>query len=90
VTCYPPDRLTEETAYIAYHFHWTREDIWSMPHRERHQWVESISAINKKINAAATSAAPPPPAPSQPPPSPPRPRPTKEELARGGFDLVND
>lgn len=34
-----------------------------MPHRERHQWVEEISKINKKINkqqgsASSSSASP--------------------------------
>jgi len=31
-----------------------------MPHRERHQWVEEISKINKKINKqqSAPSSAP--------------------------------
>jgi hypothetical protein len=28
-----------------------------MPHRERHQWVEEISKINKKINKQQSSAA---------------------------------
>ena len=29
-----------------------------MPHRERHQWVEEISKINKKINKQQGSSAP--------------------------------
>ena len=28
-----------------------------MPHRERHQWVEEISKINKKINKQAGSGS---------------------------------
>jgi len=42
--------LTKEIAYIAYHFHWTKDDILEMPHRERHTWAEEISTINDKIN----------------------------------------
>ena len=30
-----------------------------MPYRERHQWVEEISKINKKINKQAGSGASP-------------------------------
>lgn len=30
-----------------------------MPHKERHQWVEEISKINKKINKQQGSAASP-------------------------------
>jgi hypothetical protein len=29
-----------------------------MPHRERHEWVEEISKINKKINKQQSSSAP--------------------------------
>lgn len=40
-------------AYVAYHFHWTRDEILDLPHRERHRWVTEISKINKKINRSA-------------------------------------
>lgn len=40
-------------AYVAYHFHWAREEILDLPHRERHRWVEEISKINKKINTSS-------------------------------------
>ncbi len=35
---------------MAYHFHWDRETILELPHKERHRWVKEISAINAKIN----------------------------------------
>jgi hypothetical protein len=47
------DRLYEEIAYIAYHFHWSRDEIMGIPHKERHRWVKEISESNKKINKAA-------------------------------------
>ena len=40
-------------AYLAYHFHWTRNEILDLPHRERHRWVSEISKINKKINRSS-------------------------------------
>jgi hypothetical protein len=43
------DRLYEEVAFIAYHFHWDYEQIMSLDHRERRKWIEEISKINKKI-----------------------------------------
>ena len=43
-------------AYVAYHFHWQRDEIPDLPHRERHRWVEEISKINKKINETTPSA----------------------------------
>ena len=47
---YPLDRLYQEVAYIAYHFHWGLEEILEMEHKERQVWVREISEINKEIN----------------------------------------
>ena len=46
---YPLDRMREECAFIAYHFHWSLEEIINLPHKERVEWVGQISKINKKI-----------------------------------------
>jgi hypothetical protein len=47
---YPLDRLYQEVAYIAYHFHWSPDDITEMSHRERHRWAKEIGEINNRIN----------------------------------------
>lgn len=47
---YPLDRLYEEVAFIAYHFHWSHEEIMNMEHRERQRWVEEISKINRQLS----------------------------------------
>ncbi|MDJ0835192.1 MAG: hypothetical protein QNK37_01675 [Acidobacteriota bacterium] len=44
-------------AFLAYHFHWSKEEIMDMPHRERHLWVKEVSGINREINEAAEEAA---------------------------------
>lgn len=49
---YPLERLSQEVAYIAYHFHWPKEEIMEMSHLERHRWVKEIAAINQTINEA--------------------------------------
>lgn len=49
---YPEGQLYEETAFIAYHFHWSCDEILQMEHRERHRWCEEISRINKRLNEA--------------------------------------
>ena len=36
---YPLDRLYEEVAYIAYHFHWPHEQLMTLEHAERRRWV---------------------------------------------------
>lgn len=68
-------------AYVAYHFHWTREEILNLHHRERHRWVEEISRINQKINDAAGA-----PLPQAAPAAPQRPLPIPTGM--GGFTLV--
>jgi hypothetical protein len=47
---YGEDRLTEEAAYIAYHFHWPLEQILSLEHADRRRWASEISRINERMN----------------------------------------
>ena len=50
ITGYPLDRLYEEVAFVAYHFHWSHDEIMNMEHGERQRWVEEISGINRKLS----------------------------------------
>jgi len=34
-------------AFLAYYYHWSREEILGLPHMERRRWCEEISAIHK-------------------------------------------
>ncbi|MDQ1531604.1 MAG: hypothetical protein QOE37_1709 [Microbacteriaceae bacterium] len=45
---YATDRIREEVAYIAYHFHWPLDDILDLEHRERLRYVEAISELNRR------------------------------------------
>jgi hypothetical protein len=47
---YATDRLYEEVAYVAYHFHWSRDDILDLTHAERLRYVGEIARINTRIN----------------------------------------
>ncbi|WP_127582974.1 DUF6760 family protein [Paenibacillus koleovorans] len=49
---YPSDKLYEETAFVAYHFHWSHDEIMNMEHRERRKWCDEISKIHRKLNDA--------------------------------------
>ena len=51
---YRSDQLFEEVAYIAYHFHWSYDQIIHLDHLERLRWVEEIAKINKRINAGVS------------------------------------
>jgi hypothetical protein len=37
-------------AFIAYHFHWSPEDLMNAEHQERRRWCEEISQINRKLS----------------------------------------
>ncbi|MFD7713475.1 DUF6760 family protein [Streptomyces sp. NPDC059786] len=42
---YATGRIHEEIAYIAYHFHWSLEDILDLEHRDRRRFTEQIAAL---------------------------------------------
>lgn len=46
---YPREKIYEEVAFIAYHFHWSYKDIMDMEHKERILWCNEISKINKRL-----------------------------------------
>ena len=47
---YAPDRLYEEVAYVAYHFHWSMDEILDMEHPLRQRFVEEIGRINRRLS----------------------------------------
>ena len=42
---YATERVHEEIAYIAYHFHWSLEDILDLEHRDRRRYAEQIATL---------------------------------------------
>lgn len=49
VLSYPSDSLYEEVAFIAFHFHWSQDEILNLEHSTRQRWVAEINKINQKI-----------------------------------------
>ncbi len=47
---YPLKSLYEEMAFIAYHFHWSYEELMRLEHRERRRWCREISSINRALD----------------------------------------
>jgi hypothetical protein len=47
---YAADRLHEEVAYVAYHFHWSLDEILDLEHPDRRQYVAEIARINTRIS----------------------------------------
>ena len=52
MTRYPSDRLHEEVAYLAFHFHWSHQEVLRLDHRERQRWVAEVARINQRLNEA--------------------------------------
>jgi hypothetical protein len=46
---YAPDRIHEEVAYVAYHFHWSLEEILDLEHGQRRRYVAEIASINQRM-----------------------------------------
>lgn len=46
---YATDRLLEEIAYVAYHLHWSFEEILDLEHPLRVRFVEEIGGINRRL-----------------------------------------
>ena len=44
---YAPDRLYREVAYVAYHFHWSLDDILDLEHPVRQRFAREINLINQ-------------------------------------------
>ena len=47
---YAPDRIHEEVAYVAFHFHWDLDRILDLEHPQRLRFVSEIAALNTRIN----------------------------------------
>jgi len=47
---YAADRLYEEVAYVAYHLHWSLDEILDLEHPVRHRFVQEVARINRRIS----------------------------------------
>jgi hypothetical protein len=47
---YAADRLHQEVAYVAYHFHWSLDEILDLEHPDRRRYVAEIAQINTRIS----------------------------------------
>lgn len=50
---YATDRLYEEIAYVAYHFHWPLDTILDLEHPDRIRFIEEIGRINRRLSEGA-------------------------------------
>lgn len=47
---YGADRLHSELAYVAYHFHWSLDDLLDLEHATRQRFVAEIAQINQRMS----------------------------------------
>jgi hypothetical protein len=48
---YATDRLHEEIAYVAYHFHWSLEAILDLEHHDRRLYADQIASFVTRAGA---------------------------------------
>jgi hypothetical protein len=48
--------VREEIAFLAYHLHWSLDELTALAHGERRSWVEQVSALNAQLNSMAEGA----------------------------------
>jgi hypothetical protein len=36
-------------AFLAYHLHWSHEELMNLDHRARRRWVEQVSGLNERL-----------------------------------------
>ncbi|KPI30507.1 hypothetical protein OK074_6665 [Actinobacteria bacterium OK074] len=53
---YATDRLHEEIAYVAYHFHWDLDQILDLEHQDRRRYADEIASLVTRANATAPAA----------------------------------
>jgi len=47
---YATERLFEEIAYVAFHFHWPFDSILDLEHPMRLRFVDEIASINRRLS----------------------------------------
>ena len=45
---YPLDKLYQEVTFLAFHFHWSLDEILKLEHRQRLRWVMAIEKFKQK------------------------------------------
>ena len=54
---YGTEELLREVSYVAYHFHWSMDEILDLEHPLRRDFVAQIGQINTAVNEAAAQYA---------------------------------
>ena len=50
---YPLEALWQEVAYLAYHLHWSLDDLHDLEHADRARLVRGVASLNARAWEAA-------------------------------------
>jgi Family of unknown function (DUF6760) len=45
---YPTEALWQEVAYLAYHLHWSLDDLLDLEHADRARLVHAVASLNAR------------------------------------------
>jgi hypothetical protein len=54
---YPVEALWQEIAYLAYHLHWSFDELLDLEHMDRVRMVRAVVALNERAWEAAREFA---------------------------------
>ncbi len=52
---YPERVLWDEVAYLAYHLHWSFDDLLDLEHRQRSQLLDRVADLDRHDDARVTA-----------------------------------
>ncbi len=48
MTRYPAEAVWQEVAYLAYHLHWSIDDLLDLEHGDRMRMVRAVASLNAR------------------------------------------
>jgi hypothetical protein len=54
---YPTESVWQETAFLAYHLHWTLDQVLDLEHLDRVRMVRAVSNLNERARQEARDGA---------------------------------
>jgi hypothetical protein len=53
---YPTEAIWQETAYLAYHLHWSLDDVLGLEHLDRVRMVRAVVNLEERARQEARDA----------------------------------
>jgi len=53
---YPEAVLWDEVSYLAYHLHWSLDDLLDLDHRQRQRLIRSVARFERRRTGALGSS----------------------------------